>query len=129
MPSAPAAAPATKTRRREIRAMPPLPRCARPRRPGRSSRYSSALPARMQDGSAAASPATRGPISWRNALRRRVQSLVTGAAKHVAVLSGGWSAERAVSLVTGAAVAAALAEVGYRVSAIDAGRDVAERLA
>ena len=54
---------------------------------------------------------------------------MTGAAKHVAVLSGGWSAEREVSLVSGAAVAAALAEAGYRVSAIDVGRDVAERLA
>jgi D-alanine-D-alanine ligase len=54
---------------------------------------------------------------------------MTGRAKHVAVLSGGWSAERAVSQVTGAAVAAALDAAGYRVSAIEAGRDVASRLA
>jgi D-alanine-D-alanine ligase len=53
---------------------------------------------------------------------------VTGAAKHVAVLSGGWSAERAVSLVTGEAVAAALTAAGYRVSVIDVGRDLVERL-
>jgi D-alanine-D-alanine ligase len=49
--------------------------------------------------------------------------------KHVAVLSGGWSAEREVSRSTGAAVVAALTEAGYRVSPIDAGRDVAEKLA
>ena len=54
---------------------------------------------------------------------------MTGRAKHVAVLSGGWSAERAVSQVSGIAVAAALGEAGYRVTAIDAGRDVATRLA
>lgn len=49
--------------------------------------------------------------------------------KHVAVLSGGWSAERAVSLVSGAAVATALGEAGYRVTPLDAGRDMAQRLA
>ncbi len=46
-------------------------------------------------------------------------------AKHVAVLMGGWSAEREVSLRSGKACADALARVGYRVTAIDAGRDVA----
>jgi D-alanine-D-alanine ligase len=49
--------------------------------------------------------------------------------KHVAVLMGGWSAEREVSLVSGAAVAQALEARGYRVSAIDVGRDVAQVLA
>jgi len=44
--------------------------------------------------------------------------------KHVAVLMGGWSAEREVSLVSGAACANALREVGYRVTAIDVQRDV-----
>ncbi len=44
--------------------------------------------------------------------------------KHVAVLMGGWSVEREVSLVSGAAVAKALAESGYRVTAIDVQRDV-----
>ncbi|NQW01598.1 MAG: D-alanine--D-alanine ligase [Rhodospirillales bacterium] len=44
--------------------------------------------------------------------------------KHVAVLMGGWSAEREVSLVTGAAVARALREQGYDVAAIDVQRDM-----
>ena len=48
--------------------------------------------------------------------------------KHVAVLMGGWSAEREVSLVSGAAVVEALKEKGYRVSAIDAGHTVATTL-
>ncbi|HLH94040.1 MAG TPA: D-alanine--D-alanine ligase [Xanthobacteraceae bacterium] len=45
--------------------------------------------------------------------------------KHVAVLMGGWSAERAVSLRSGAACAAALERLGYRVSRIDVARDIA----
>ena len=45
--------------------------------------------------------------------------------KHVAVLMGGWSAEREVSLRSGAACAQALARLGYRVSQIDVGRDIA----
>ena len=49
--------------------------------------------------------------------------------KHVAVLMGGWSAEREVSLVTGKAVVETLEAVGYRVTAIDVGRDVAGVLA
>lgn len=48
---------------------------------------------------------------------------------HVAVLMGGWSAEREISLKSGAAVAAALEGEGYRVSRLDVGRDVAARLA
>jgi D-alanine-D-alanine ligase len=50
-------------------------------------------------------------------------------AKHVAVLMGGWSAEREVSLRSGAHCADALERHGYRVSRIDVGRDVAEVLA
>jgi len=46
-------------------------------------------------------------------------------AKHVAVLMGGWSAERDVSLRSGKACADALARSGYRVTNVDAGRDVA----
>jgi D-alanine-D-alanine ligase len=42
---------------------------------------------------------------------------------------GGWSAEREISLKSGAAVAAALEGEGYRVTQIDVGRDVAARLA
>jgi D-alanine-D-alanine ligase len=46
-------------------------------------------------------------------------------AKHVAVLMGGWSAERDVSLRSGKACAAALIRRGYQVTPIDVGRDVA----
>jgi D-alanine-D-alanine ligase len=49
--------------------------------------------------------------------------------EHVAVLMGGRSAEREVSLKSGEGVARALEGEGYRVSRIDVGRDVAERLA
>ena len=45
--------------------------------------------------------------------------------KHVAVLMGGLSPERDVSLVSGAACAEALERLGARVSRIDAGRDIA----
>jgi D-alanine-D-alanine ligase len=48
---------------------------------------------------------------------------------HVAVLMGGWSAEREVSLSSGAGVADALESLGHRVTRIDMGRDVAARLA
>ena len=44
--------------------------------------------------------------------------------KHVAVLMGGWSAEREVSLVSGTGVAKALEEEGYRVTAVDVQRDL-----
>jgi len=49
--------------------------------------------------------------------------------KHVAVLMGGWSSERPVSLNSGNACAEALEAGGYRVSRVDVGRDVAEVLA
>ena len=49
--------------------------------------------------------------------------------KHVAVLMGGWSAEREVSLRSGEGCAKALESVGYRVSRVDVGRDVAGVLA
>lgn len=48
---------------------------------------------------------------------------------HVAVLMGGWSAEREVSLSSGKGVVAALETLGHRVTAIDMGRDVALKLA
>ena len=44
--------------------------------------------------------------------------------KHVAVLMGGWSAEREVSLVTGAACVKALQNAGYDVTPIDVQRDM-----
>ena len=46
-------------------------------------------------------------------------------AKHVAVLMGGWSAEREVSLRSGKACADALRRLGHRVTPIDVGRDIA----
>ena len=49
--------------------------------------------------------------------------------KHVAVLMGGLSSERSVSLRSGEACARALEGEGFRVSRVDAGRDVAEVLA
>lgn len=48
--------------------------------------------------------------------------------KHVAVLKGGWSAEREVSLVSGKGCAEALKAQGYRVTEIDVGRDIADQL-
>jgi D-alanine-D-alanine ligase len=45
--------------------------------------------------------------------------------KHVAVLMGGWSSERDVSLRSGAACAAAAERAGYRVTRVDVARDVA----
>src|SRR5256885_14394998 len=45
--------------------------------------------------------------------------------KHVAVLMGGWSAEREVSLSSGKPCAEALETKGYRVTKIDVGRDIA----
>ena len=47
------------------------------------------------------------------------------AGRHVAVLMGGLSAERGVSLVSGRACAEALDRLGAKVSRIDAGRDLA----
>lgn len=44
--------------------------------------------------------------------------------KHVAVLMGGFSAERPVSLSSGDACAVALEAVGYKVSKVDVGRDI-----
>ncbi len=48
--------------------------------------------------------------------------------KHVAVLMGGWSAEREVSLVSGKECADALEGEGYRVTRIDVDRDLAVKL-
>jgi len=49
--------------------------------------------------------------------------------KRVAVLMGGWSAEREVSLSSGTGVAAALRDAGYEVKEIDVGRDLPALLA
>ena len=48
--------------------------------------------------------------------------------KHVAVLMGGWSNERPVSLSSGAQCSAALRRAGYRVTEVDVGRDIANVL-
>ncbi|AKR56344.1 D-alanine--D-alanine ligase [Devosia sp. H5989] len=48
--------------------------------------------------------------------------------KHVAVLMGGWSNERPVSLSTGAECAGALRRAGYRVTEVDVDRDIAHVL-
>jgi D-alanine-D-alanine ligase len=48
--------------------------------------------------------------------------------KHVAVLMGGWSAERDVSLRSGKACADALSRRGYRVTPIDVTREIAAAL-
>ena len=48
---------------------------------------------------------------------------------HIAVLMGGWSSERPVSLMSGNGVSDALEAKGHRVTRIDMGRDVAQRLA
>src|SRR3981081_1927691 len=50
-------------------------------------------------------------------------------AKHVAVLMGGWSAEREVSLRSGKSCADALERQGFRVTRIDVDRNVAAALA
>jgi D-alanine-D-alanine ligase len=49
--------------------------------------------------------------------------------KHVAVLMGGWSAEREVSLNSGKACADAAERAGYRVTRVDVTRDIARVLA
>ena len=49
--------------------------------------------------------------------------------KHVAVLMGGWSSERPVSLNSGKGCADALETAGYRVTRVDVGRDIATVLA
>ena len=54
---------------------------------------------------------------------------MTRALLHIVVLMGGWSAEREVSLMSGAGIADALESLGHRVTRIDMGRDVAARLA
>ncbi|WP_010542865.1 D-alanine--D-alanine ligase [Sphingomonas elodea] len=48
---------------------------------------------------------------------------------HIAVLMGGWSAEREVSLMSGNGVADALESLGHRVTRIDMDRNLAARLA
>lgn len=53
------------------------------------------------------------------------KGLILNGKPHVAVLMGGWSAEREVSLVSGADCAAALRQEGFKVTEIDMGDDLA----
>jgi D-alanine-D-alanine ligase len=48
--------------------------------------------------------------------------------EHIAVIKGGWSPEREVSLVSGRDCAEALRGEGFEVTEIDAGRDLADQL-
>ena len=48
--------------------------------------------------------------------------------KHVAVLMGGWSSEREISLRSGNACASALERAGFRVTRVDVDRDIAATL-
>ncbi len=54
--------------------------------------------------------------------------MTTRILNHIAVLKGGWSVEREVSLRSGAACGAALRDEGYRVTEIDVTRDIASEL-
>src|SRR5262249_45862126 len=63
-------------------------------------------------------------IGWYQANQRRDRGRAS-MSKHVAVLMGGWSAEREISLRSGKACADALARLGHRVTRIDVGRDIA----
>ena len=63
------------------------------------------------------------------ALRTGGRGAVSLPKLHVLVLMGGWSNERAVSLTSGEGVAKALEAKGHRVTRLDMGRDVAQKLA
>src|SRR5687768_1381542 len=56
------------------------------------------------------------------------QGVLMPTQKHVAVLMGGWSSEREVSLNSGRACAKALEEQGYRVTPVDVQPDIARVL-
>ena len=70
-------------------------------------------------------PESRRP----GAVGRGAQRRGRGMTRHVAVLMGGWSAEREVSLRTGANVVGALETLGLEVTAIDVDLDIATVLA
>lgn len=53
---------------------------------------------------------------------------MAGKGKHVAVLMGGWSSERPVSLATGQPCADALERAGYTVTRVDVDRSIAQTL-
>ncbi|QQV74797.1 D-alanine--D-alanine ligase [Rickettsia tillamookensis] len=57
-----------------------------------------------------------------------VKILSTTGKKHIALVAGGMSAEREVSLVSSEGVSKALIELGYKVTFIDMGADIAVKL-
>jgi D-alanine-D-alanine ligase len=63
-----------------------------------------------------------------SALSRESEAGDMAGGKHVAVLMGGWSNERPVSLSSGRECAQALRNAGYEVTEVDVGRDVAHVL-
>lgn len=65
---------------------------------------------------------SRGGLRHLGSMPKEISAL------HVAVLMGGLSAERTVSLTSGGACAAAAERLGHRVTRIDAGRDLAQQL-
>ncbi len=71
----------------------------------------------------------RGVTSLAGNASRDETEIMANKYHHVAVLMGGWSAEREVSLNSGAACANALEGAGYRVTSIDVDRDIAAKLA
>src|SRR5688572_8542426 len=71
-------------------------------------------------GNQAAGRASRRAIHGGGGMTKKYQ--------HVAVLMGGWSAEREVSLNSGKACTEALESVGYRVTKIDVDRRLPEVL-
>lgn len=58
-----------------------------------------------------------------------VKQLSNSGKKHVAIVAGGMSAEREVSLVSSEGIIKALVELGYQVTFIDMGIDIASKLA
>lgn len=57
-----------------------------------------------------------------------IKPLSTEGKKHVALVAGGMSAEREVSLISSKGVSAALLELGYKVTFVDMGADIASAL-
>src|SRR5207237_5964215 len=88
------------------------------------SGIASALLRRLRQRAGRAIPGASVSLGEISESRRRRKMM----SKHVAVLMGGWSAEREISLRSGKACAEALARLGHRVTRIDVGRDIATGL-
>src|SRR6185369_221245 len=99
-----------------------------PRRPsGRNGSNTSSPGSSRSRGFLLRRPWLDGNPPWAHADRMRTSFSLSG--QHVAVLMGGLSSEREVSLVSGKECADALERLGARVSRVDAGRDLAQVLA